>query len=48
MPDSVLKNANPAEFSLIQTIAQSPQDGPVLRRNLNLYGPAADYPNGEL
>ena len=44
----MIPNANPAEFELIQKIAESDQDGPVLMLNQNRYAPAAGYPKGQL
>lgn len=48
MTNIVLLNSNSAEFELIQKIAESDQDGPVLMLNQNRYAPAANYPNGQL
>lgn len=39
---------NEAEFCIIQQIAESPDDGPVLMLNMNRYRPEAGYPDGEL
>jgi hypothetical protein len=39
---------NREEFSIIQRIAASADDGPVLMVNLNRYAPKANFPNGDL
>ena len=38
---------NEAEFRIIQQIAASPADGPVLMLNMNRYRPEAGYPDGK-
>lgn len=39
---------NEDEFRIIQRIAASADDGPVLMLNMNRYSPEADFPNGDL
>ena len=46
MSDVNLRNDD--ELALMRAIAESGNDHPVLMVNLNLYSPAADFPNGQL
>ncbi len=39
---------NEVELAVIQSIAGTPDDGPVLMVNLNRYSPGADFPDGAL
>lgn len=48
MSNIVILNSNLAEFKLIQKIADSDKDGPVLMLNQNRYTLAAGYPDGQL